>query len=496
MEFRIQLLDLIGNSANRVDIKTFHSYCFDLLGRVGNLKQADNVIGTAIEMIRNNDIETSRITKTVLVVDEAQDMDPAEYELIKVLMEENAEMRVILVGDDDQNIYQFRGSDSRFMQQLITEKGAVKYELIENYRSKSNIVHFANQWANLITERLKVTPGIARQQQDGVISITEYRSANLILPLVESVRQADLKGSACILTQTNEEAIQIAGLLRNTGINAKLIQSNDDFPLDRLYELRFFSDLLNLLNEDSPFISEEDWLDAIRHLSEEANQSALTGLAMTVIRQFGTAYPGKKYKSDWNIFLQESRMEDFAGADAATVYVTTIHKAKGKEFDNVVLLLNGFRPETDEKKRQLYVALTRAKTNLMIHYNGDYFQPINTENLEYLKDEKSYPEAQELPLELTHRDVYLGYFDQVSVQQLISGLRSGSPLTIQEDGLANSKGQTILRFSQKFKEKLVERSKKGYRLSGASVNFILYWKNDKTGREPRIVLPELILQRG
>jgi ATP-dependent DNA helicase RecQ len=44
----------------------------------------------------------------VLVVDEAQDMNADEYALVKALMEVNEEMRVILVGDDDQNIYEFR----------------------------------------------------------------------------------------------------------------------------------------------------------------------------------------------------------------------------------------------------------------------------------------------------------------------------------------------------------------------------------------------------
>ena len=32
-EFKKRLLELIGNAANYIEIKTFHSYCFDLLGR-------------------------------------------------------------------------------------------------------------------------------------------------------------------------------------------------------------------------------------------------------------------------------------------------------------------------------------------------------------------------------------------------------------------------------------------------------------------------------
>jgi ATP-dependent DNA helicase RecQ len=111
-EFRKRLLKLIGNAANYIEIKTFHSYCFDLLGKVGSLEKSDLILKKTIEKIRNQDVEASRITKTVLVIDEAQDMDEDEFNLVKALMEHNEEMRVIAVGDDDQNIYEFRGASS------------------------------------------------------------------------------------------------------------------------------------------------------------------------------------------------------------------------------------------------------------------------------------------------------------------------------------------------------------------------------------------------
>jgi len=103
-EFKVRLMDLIGNAAAFIEIKTFHSFCFDLLGKVGNLEKADGIIRLATEKILANEVELSRITKTVLVIDEAQDMDADDYRLVKALMDKNEEMRVIAVGDDDQNI--------------------------------------------------------------------------------------------------------------------------------------------------------------------------------------------------------------------------------------------------------------------------------------------------------------------------------------------------------------------------------------------------------
>jgi ATP-dependent DNA helicase RecQ len=103
-EFKQRLMELIGNAAHYVEIKTFHAYCFDLLGLIGNLEEVKNVVGKAAEMIEQGEVEPNRIGKTVLVIDEAQDMGVEEHALVRALMHHNEEMRVIAVGDDDQNI--------------------------------------------------------------------------------------------------------------------------------------------------------------------------------------------------------------------------------------------------------------------------------------------------------------------------------------------------------------------------------------------------------
>ena len=143
-EFKQRLMELIGNAAHFVEIKTFHSYCFDLLGRIGNLEDAKNIVEKAAEMISQGDVEPNKIGKTVLVIDEAQDMGVDEYNLVKALMNNNEEMRVIAVGDDDQNIYEFRGSDSSNMYRLTQESGSKFIEMTENYRSAQHTVSFAN----------------------------------------------------------------------------------------------------------------------------------------------------------------------------------------------------------------------------------------------------------------------------------------------------------------------------------------------------------------
>ncbi|MBC7534543.1 MAG: RecQ family ATP-dependent DNA helicase [Ferruginibacter sp.] len=489
-DFKSKLLDLIGNAANFIDIKTFHSFCFDLLGRVGNLSGADTILQRAMEKIRNGDIERSGITRAVLVVDEAQDMSADEYALVKLLSQQNETLRVILVGDDDQNIYGFRGSDAKYMQQFIQQNNAKKYELVENYRSKKNIVDFSNQWIQNLPQRLKTFPGYAVQQDNGHINIIQYKDANLLVPLCQSLEGIQLTGSTCILTRTNDEAVQLNGLLVQKGLNAKLIQTNEGFAVSNLCEIRYFSDQLNS-NADSSIFSEEEWSDAIRSLSENFSRSSKLNLALTAVKQFAQTNPVKKYKTDWKTFILESKMEDFANIDSETIFVSTIHKAKGKEFNNVILLLNGFMPHSDEEIRQLYVAVTRAKTNLSIHYNGTYLVKISTENLTYNHDNNIHPEVQQVTLLLNHKDVWLGYFK--SVQRGVNALHSGDDLKILEEGLGNNTGQHVVRYSQKFKEILEGWKKKGFSIKKARVNFIVYWKDEEKGVEVKLLLPELYL---
>ena len=53
-EFKSRLLDLIGTTAYYIDIKTFHSYAFDLLGQIGNIEKTTNVIRDAIDLIKKS----------------------------------------------------------------------------------------------------------------------------------------------------------------------------------------------------------------------------------------------------------------------------------------------------------------------------------------------------------------------------------------------------------------------------------------------------------
>ncbi len=491
-EFKKRLIQLIGNAANYIEIKTFHSYCFDLLGKVGSLEKSDAILKKTIEKIRNKEVEANRITKTVLVIDEAQDMDEDEFGLINALMEQNEEMRVIAVGDDDQNIYEFRGASSKYLEEFIQVNRAVKYELADNYRSKSNLVDFTNQFVKSISHRLKETPIVAKQSDHGRIKLIRYQNNNLITPLVHDLLATELRGTTCVLTKTNEEALQITGLLLKNRMQAKLIQTNSSFSLYNLIEVRFFLDRLNLA-DDAFIISDDIWENAKRQLTSQFSHSTNLEICSNLIKDFEATNPKKKYKSDLDVFISESKLEDFLHEDGETIFVSTIHKAKGKEFDHVFLMLDNFNPATDEAKRQLYVAMTRARKNLTIHLNSNLLDHLSAANMERMEDPHTYSAPSELLVHLTHKDVWLNYFTYK--QHLISQLTSGDNLIPDGEQCVNVNGQPVLKFSRSFMKQIETMKEKGYELKRAKINFIVHWPSEETGKEIKIVLPELYFEK-
>jgi ATP-dependent DNA helicase RecQ len=375
---------------------------------------------------------------------------------------------------------------------FIKEKNATKYELIKNYRSKSNLVSFTNQFVKTIKERLKEIPIEADQTDNGKIKIVHYKNSNLITPLIDDILSTGLSGTTCILTQKNEEAFQVAGLLTKHGLQAKLIQTNDSFSLYNLSEVRFFLEQLKL--DDEVFIISDDvWGNAKRKLIDKYKLSSKFEICNNLIKDFEGTNTKKKYKSDFEVFIRESKLEDFISTNGETIFVSTIHKAKGKEFDNVFLLLENFDARADEKKRQLYVAMTRAKQNLTIHLNGNYLDKFKTEELERIENNNTFQPPKGLALHLSHKDLNLGYFKYI--QKGVNTLTSGDSITISEQGCQNDKGELVLKFSKKFLDRLAEIKKSGFELKEAKVNFIVHWTDDDKKIEVKIVLPELHFEK-
>jgi len=244
---------------------------------------------------------------------------------------------------------------------------------------------------------------------------------------------------------------------------------------------------------DTPVISKSAWNNAKKRFAKNHKETVNYDLCKRLFVDFQEIHPKVKYRTDFEVFIKESKMEDFVFEKGEIINVSTIHKAKGKEFDNVFLLLVDFDAYSDDKKRQLYVAMTRAKSRLIIHTNTPIFNDIHVFGMMSYKDSNKYEEPESLVYHLTHHDIQLGYFSYI--QHRINQLYSGQQLIVGDDELHNSQGEIILKFSKHFidtkKSKLEER---GYQLKGAKIRFILFWEdkgNEMEAKEVKIVLADL-----
>lgn len=484
--FKKRLQELIQDAAFYIPIMTFHYYCFDLLGKMGNLEEAGKIIQLAVDKIRNDEIDQVRTTKLVLVIDEAQDMSEAEYSLVQALIEKNGEeMQIIAVGDDDQNIYAFRNSNPIYFENLITQYGAKKYELLDNYRSKANLVAFANEYGKSICHRIKQTAINAFDKENGILEVYKYNSKNLIVPVVNHLMKQLLTGTTCILTRINSDAINIKGLLNKNNVNAQLVQTNSFFNLFNLLEFRFFIDELKK-DDEYYLINDIDWRIAKDNFSNKFSSSLNLSNCLALIKIFEETNK-VKYINDFEQFIRESKLEDDFNCESNTIKISTIHQAKGQEFDNVFLVLSS-NSISDDEKRTIYVGLTRAKKNLFIHYEGNCFDKININEMKREYDNYSYELPEELSFELTHEDVFLSYFKYT--QKVIDNLISGNELIVDEIG-CYYQDKPVLKFSKKFIEEINRQKENGYYLISAFIKYIVFWNNQDEHREIKIVIPEI-----
>jgi ATP-dependent DNA helicase RecQ len=323
----------------------------------------------------------------------------------------------------------------------------------------------------------------------------------LISPLVVDVyrkRSGFAKKTAAVLTATNDQALQVYSLLRQQGIRAALLVSYSQLSLDSLIELKVFSDFLEqaMANADAgeKIIGGETWLDAKQRLTETFSRSKQLDVAFKVIETFEKGYE-QKTAIDWREYLSEVNPEDFIFPEKGTVFVSTMHKAKGKEFDHVFVMLDNYRIEKDESIRVIYVAITRARESLEIHTGGDMFDHIMVPGQYNCADEFPCAPPALLMLQLTHRDVYLDYFLHEPVSRVVDTIQAGDELDFIDKIPLDIKynGKKIIVLSDGGADKVKSFLDRGYRIDGIRAEYIVSWKKKEEDHPCRVVLPLLEL---
>ena len=153
--------------------------------------------------------QTYRNTYPYLLVDEFQDIAPADFRLISLLSE-----NLFAVGDDDQAIYGFRGGDSEIMQKFTSRRDVVKYEITRNYRSASTIVEHARALIERNAPRIRknLRAHNPLQQDIKIVETTPETIETLLRSEVQSSQET------AVLARTNYETDQIREMLSKRSV--------------------------------------------------------------------------------------------------------------------------------------------------------------------------------------------------------------------------------------------------------------------------------------
>ena len=207
----------------------------------------------------------------------------------------------------------------------------------------------------------------------------------------------------------------------------------------------------------TPLIPEDLWEEAKSATFAAYNGSLSLAYVKRCIELFEQINK-MKYFTDFKEFVFESSMEDFCDVSGSDVVVSTIHKAKGREFDDVYMLISDGYLRDDHLMRRYYVGITRAKKRLFIHTNGDCFANISAD--QNCIDQREYAMPEEIVLQLSHKDVYLGFFKEIKREVL--ALKGGDMLSYKDYTLYDVAQRPVARLSLSMQKKLAEWKERGY----------------------------------
>ena len=356
-----------------------------------------------------------------ILIDEFQDINLMQYETIRLL---SKNQNVFAVGDDDQAIYSFRGSNPELMKKFLQDYRANTICLSCNYRSHKDIVetsmHFISHNKNRFDKRI-----IAINREDNSIRLLQKPSKKEVLSAIRNeiqhYRKQYPQKTQAVLTRTNHLAYAYQNMASEECEDRIL-------ALDMLAYLQFIncgqkrSNFLKIMNKpvryipfgvvadpvvsfpllkrrllDKPWITQR--LAELEMQVEYVRKLDLPGQARYIFKAMGyeTYYKENLQKNEnststgeaFAMFVnklksctsleelkREYETDKKSEQKAENFFVMTYHASKGLEFDRVYLpdLEYGKVPhgrmltkkDLEEERRMFYVACTRAKESLWL----------------------------------------------------------------------------------------------------------------------------------
>lgn len=400
----------------------------------------DDMQVMALKLIQNDQrlLNSIRNKYKYIQVDEGQDTSLIQFKIIeKIAAPLN---NLMIVADDDQSIYSFRASDVSYLLNLKSIYPDLKIiEMTENHRSSKNIVNISKAFIDTNQNRYPKDL-FTNNDFSGKITIRSLRNVrDEYKYIIENIKKG--KKNA-ILFRNNIQALNIISFLMEDEIDFSvnitrlnffeskiiddlfnIIEFSDDFDrfdlfceiyykigtflkkkeVDRLshkaLNKNVFEALYDMDLEDykiETLIQKEKQLKHIRKLSLDKKISYIYKYMnyKSYISNFSKKYREevvnkdlfvesivnftKNLESIEDFYNKKEKLEKKLSSSNADLILSSIHKSKGLEYDNV-FVINMVKNEfpiivdnedivnkIEEERRVMYVAMTRAKKNLHI----------------------------------------------------------------------------------------------------------------------------------
>ncbi len=215
--------------------------------RAGNAVSFDDLLVLPVRVFRDHPEIRDRYSEQFrfVLVDEYQDTNRAQYQFIRSVA--HAHSNVMVVGDDDQSIYGWRGADIRNILDFERHFPAARVvRLEENYRSTPNILAVANAAISSNVGRkgktLRATlPG--GEQVTEVATLDERDEAEWIVEEIKARQSRDgiALSDAAVLYRTNSQSRALEDSFRRHAMPYRLVGSV------RFYDRREIRDLVSYL---------------------------------------------------------------------------------------------------------------------------------------------------------------------------------------------------------------------------------------------------------
>jgi len=331
----------------------------------------------------------------VLIIDEFQDISPLQYEIVKNWLD--GKSLVMFAGDDDQTVMgPINGANPDIILGVEADQDIV---LKKSFRLPAEV----HKWSVKVIETFvknRYPKEFEPLREGGVV-----QAANLGLEaLIKGVKKLTKDGlSVMVLTRTNYEAKEIMEHFLMAGIRferfketkASGIWPNVITPIVNVFE----AVLKNRRVSEEDFKRFVNYVKAPQKVKEAWRQAFKNSGAVPLDLAMKIR---KAYNDRWvfNYLFNEEALRNVVGSywdvaldvawkvlkgrlppQKAPVYVDTMHAAKGREAD-VVILLDNVTPRIksdimmdgfEDEVRVWYVGMTRAKVGILLVPYGDPF---------------------------------------------------------------------------------------------------------------------------